>query len=158
MVSLLIVIINHIWMYTYVSEWFTRWLYYAVELCHRFVGVKHELLSKTTSANVKDYLSCIIGRDINQNLLYICLHIQLNFGDNSVLTGLILFVTLFVTTMLYMISVLCWQIYFLLDLIFYFVRLLLPVATHGHTPSGTKKNAYTLAFSFLFLTLHTHQP
>ena len=65
MVSFIIVTINHICMYTYVSEWFTRWLYYAVELCHRFVGVKHELLSKTTSANVKDYLSCIIGRDIN---------------------------------------------------------------------------------------------
>ena len=62
MVSLLIVIINHIWMYTYVSEWFTGWPYYAAELHHRFVG---GIIKKLFPANVKDYLSRIIGRDTN---------------------------------------------------------------------------------------------
>ena len=55
MVSLLIVTINHIWMYTYVSENFIIDLLASDVNCYK----------KLFHANVKDYLSRIIGRDTN---------------------------------------------------------------------------------------------
>ena len=55
MVSSLIVTINHIWMYTYVSENFIIDLLASDVNCYK----------KLFPANVKDYLSRIIGRDTN---------------------------------------------------------------------------------------------
>ena len=52
-------------MYTYVSKLFADYPYYAGELHHQCIGIILECLLKTTSpANVKDYLSRIIGKDI----------------------------------------------------------------------------------------------
>jgi len=55
MVSSLIVTINHIWMYTYVPENFIIDLLASDVNCYK----------KLFPANVKDYLSRIIGRDTN---------------------------------------------------------------------------------------------
>ena len=52
-------------MYTYVSKLFADCPYYAGELHHQCIGVRLECLLKTIfSANIKDYLSRIIGKDI----------------------------------------------------------------------------------------------